>query len=835
MKKKTDRTLAPSLSPKLVFLLGVAVPFFLYLFAYIVNEVFPFGGKLLLDADSFHQYLPFLTEFRRKLVGGESLFYSFSGGLGYNFWATIAYYAASPLNLLLVLVPEGNVCDFMVWLSVIKVSLCGGVFAWYLSKQNRDFGLFAVAFGTMYALSSYLLSYKYNIMWLDSIAVVPLVMYGLERIVHGESPITYLLSLFYAIWCNYYMGYIICVFSVLYFIFLLLTEEALDRKSILKSGVSFAVSSLLAGGMAAVWLVPSFLALRQSTAIVDGEKAGFSFYNNVISMFRAHYMESPSFRISYNRGDVHLYCGMAALPLAAIFFTDKTIRKKLRIAYGIFLGFLLLSFTLSPLNYIWHGFHNETGVPNRFSFLYDILLLKLCYLALPNLKKVEESRLNRIILSVLGVSAAFAVWDLIAQHEFKVTLSLGCLALYTVLLYELRSSPKNKKQLSAILCALMVVEAGVWGLIDLSLNGKGRVRSEVIEFQQDFKTLIDAQGEEDFFRSEVDFDSTNFITLMGGNGVSLFNSTMQNSIGHFFGGMNLHSELNMVNDYGGTKLIKDLLGVRYLVTARTDSDTLNGFEKIASLNGKTLYKNSQALPLGFTVSSEILSWAPEPANNMQGHNDLSKILCGEDLFPLVQEFTGKSGEPISFDIPPDGNLYIILDKEPYELTWETPEYSRKYDGGIEYLSLPAHATEENAQATLTVLTYGFEDYTGKIYSCSDEDIQHLTALLAKDRLENIKVNGNCVTGKVSAAEDSILLMTIPYYSKGWQITVDGKPSELQKVAGALIGIPLRSGSHDIAMTFTPPGFTIGCIISAVFFLILIGVMILKKRQGKQCL
>ena len=132
-----------------------------------------------------------------------------------------------------------------------------------------------------------------------------------------------------------------------------------------------------------------------------------------------------------------------------------------------------------------------------------------------------------------------------------------------------------------------------------------------------------------------------------------------------------------------------------------------------------------------------------------------------------------------------------------------------------------------------MLTYGFEDYTGKIYSCSDEDIQHLTALLAKDRLENIKVNGNCVTGKVSAAEDSILLMTIPYYSKGWQITVDGNPSDIQEVGGALIGIPIQFGIHEVTMRFTPPGFTIGCIISVVFFLILTGATILKKKQRKQ--
>ena len=36
-------------------------------------------------------------------MGRESLFYSFAGGLGMNFWAIIAYYLASPLNILVLL------------------------------------------------------------------------------------------------------------------------------------------------------------------------------------------------------------------------------------------------------------------------------------------------------------------------------------------------------------------------------------------------------------------------------------------------------------------------------------------------------------------------------------------------------------------------------------------------------------------------------------------------------------------------------------------------------------------------------------------------------------
>ena len=102
-------------APRRAFLLGAALPCVILTLIYWQLEVWPLGTKTLLEADAVHQYLPFLTELRRHLVNGESLFYSFSGGLGYNFWSTIAYYAASPFNLITALLPEYAVCDFMTW------------------------------------------------------------------------------------------------------------------------------------------------------------------------------------------------------------------------------------------------------------------------------------------------------------------------------------------------------------------------------------------------------------------------------------------------------------------------------------------------------------------------------------------------------------------------------------------------------------------------------------------------------------------------------------------------------------------------------------------------
>ena len=155
--------------------------------SFAVNLVYPFGDHGVLIIDSLHQYLPFFTEFHEKLVNNESFLYSMGGGLGINFWATIAYYLASPMNFLLVLFPKRNMMDVMALFIVLKLGLCGCTFSWYLAYKEKGKSYFPVLFGTMYALSSFMIGYYFNLMWFDSIAMLPLVMLGIERIVKGGN------------------------------------------------------------------------------------------------------------------------------------------------------------------------------------------------------------------------------------------------------------------------------------------------------------------------------------------------------------------------------------------------------------------------------------------------------------------------------------------------------------------------------------------------------------------------------------------------------------------------------------------------------------------------
>ena len=51
----------------------------------LYKEIYPFGDRCFLRVDLYNQYLPFFTEFHRKLREGETLLFSWRAGLGANF------------------------------------------------------------------------------------------------------------------------------------------------------------------------------------------------------------------------------------------------------------------------------------------------------------------------------------------------------------------------------------------------------------------------------------------------------------------------------------------------------------------------------------------------------------------------------------------------------------------------------------------------------------------------------------------------------------------------------------------------------------------------------
>lgn len=832
METHTLETRGRRMAPGCVLALGTLVPWLIYLCAAAWLGLWPFGGNLMLEVDCLHQYLPFITDMRRKIVNGESLFFSFGGGLGYNLLATIAYYAASPLNYLTVLMPEAAVCDFMMCLILFKCSVSGGILAWYLYKREKADVPAALAFSAMYALCNYFLGYKFNIMWLDSIAVTPLVMYGLENLTRGKSGAPYIFSLFYAVWCNYYIGFMVCVFSVLYFLTLLIVEEGQTARTRKKSVGKFILCSLAAGGMASVLLLPTYLALKLSSSGVQDTNLGNLFYNNGLSMLFSHLEDSEVFRTSYERGQAHLYCGVIVFLLIALFFLNKSIRRKDRVSFGALLGFMLLSLTFAPLNFVWHGFHLQIGLPNRFAFLYIALLLKLCCRGLVNLKKISWPRFWVAVGAAGAVGAGLCLYRALGENSARAFISLGLILVYLGLLATARADWAWSRRASLAMCFVIFAEAVGHSLDDLKKRG-AYTKAFYQDYQREFQQLLADQNETGFFRSEIDSTHiVNFAVYAGGNGVSLFNSTMSHNARLLFGGLNVSSGFNAIVYRGATKLVNDIMGVKYFLTANVSSDTWNGFKKVATLNGKNLYRNDEALSVGFWVPESVLDWKPLNQTGMKAQNDFVRLCTGvPELFNLQWSFFGRSGVSYRVDIPDGGMSYVDLEGAPEKIEWQTPEFTITYNSRTDLL-LSAASTGPDQYAALTVTTKDDAQYNGVSYAWTDENYRQAIQALSAHQLENVTAQNSALSGAIHADEKGILLLTIPY-DKGWQAELDGQPVKILEIGEALMGIALEAGDHTLSMRFVPPGFSAGAALSAASALLTCFLLLEERRKARK--
>ena len=197
----------------LAFLLPVVCMFVMM----IVRGFEPFGPVTMLYSDMYHQYYPFFVNFRKALLSGDSLLYNWSLGMGMDYLGLISYYLASPLNLLSVLVPERFLLEYFSLLMPIKLGLASMFFAIFLKKIFHKNDLSIVVFGSFYGLCAWAMGYSWNVMWLDTFALLPLVVLGAVSLLEERKFLLYTLTLFLSVFTNYYVGFFTCIGVVLLF------------------------------------------------------------------------------------------------------------------------------------------------------------------------------------------------------------------------------------------------------------------------------------------------------------------------------------------------------------------------------------------------------------------------------------------------------------------------------------------------------------------------------------------------------------------------------------------------------------------------------------------
>ena len=451
--------------------LAFALPMVMMLVLQFVTSALPFGEySLYYYSDEFHQYFPFFKAFRKALLSGQSILWSWDVGLGMDYLGLISYYLASPLNLLSVLVPEAWVEEYFALLMPIKLSLASMFFAIMLKKLFRKDDLSIVLFGAFYGMCAWALGYQWNIMWLDTFALLPLVMLGMVYLLRDKKFILYTISLFLAIFSNYYVGFFVCIFVfITFFCYEICRFKGVWRfcTDLFRIGVF----SLLAIGMTAILELPTLASLQDTYSSINSFPEGFAL--NIISgdAVTAAKTAWTAFKTAKEAGDAtfslwweairlsfppllegmediagqigggqtltyvdglpNLYCGVFPVAMAILFLLSEQVRFRDKLCAVALLIFFMLSFLLRQLDYIWHGFHFTNQIPYRFSFLFSFVLLYMAYQAWA---LRDNFKIWQIIAAALFSAALLLVKDENRSNATYLLFNLAFLGLYLVLM-----------------------------------------------------------------------------------------------------------------------------------------------------------------------------------------------------------------------------------------------------------------------------------------------------------------------------------------------------------------------------------------------------------------
>lgn len=837
----------------LIYILSTIIPLILMLIIFIVREIYPFGDESFLHIDMYHQYFPFLTEFYHKVKDGESLFYSFQTGIGSNFLALFIYYLASPFNWLSLLCPEDLLIEFMTYFVVLKIAACGFTFSYYLKKHFNSNSFSIVFFAVFYALSGYMAAYNWNVMWLDCIVLAPLIILGLERLVKGENCMLYCITLSLAILANYYICIMICIYLVLYFFVLLLNAE---KKG--KALINFAWYSLLAGGMAAVLLLPEI------TALAFTEFSNVDFPNKVKSYFSIlDVLARHSMNVPVETGLDHwpnIYCGVAVFFLLPLYVIKKDVPLKEKLPKLLLLVFLIFSFSTNTLNFIWHGLNYPDSLPCRQSFLYIILLLTVCFEALQGIKVYQNKTLG---ICFFGVLCFLLICDKLIDTEmftysiFLVTLVL--VALYGFLLFFFRENPKNRQMVLYATLAVVMVEAGVNTYITSvpTVN-----RTNYLKSYDDYYALMDRLEETDdgFYRVEKFKRVTkNDGMLLSYPSASLFSSTSNAHVKDFYAKYGMQNSKVYYNFEGDTPLTAALLNVKYMISKEALAD--NSLYRLIDMEGDLyLYENNYTLPFGFFVNTEA-----------EGKSDI-EILELEKLFGTVGELTEVIKEETEEEIAEEALTPLTLQNRLVSaLSTDSPLFEsisaeRTEDNSVivtvdrdGYLYAftdsskikVVTATTNNEEETLEfkklnneyIMDLGYH-HAGDIITLETEDegtlrvsayVMNETVLaeclstLSEQSMTLDSYDSNHVKGHITVEGEGELVLSVPY-EPGWTLKVDGEVTEVNIFEDCFISVPLSDGEHSIELSYYPSGLNAGILVSIVSLAAFLGTLWFTRQK-----
>lgn len=852
-----------------LILAAFCLPVILMLLAFLVMGIYPAGENQIAVIDMYHQYVPFLGELQSKLQSGGSLFYTWNGAGGSNFWNLLAYYGASPLNLILVLFPKKFLMEGVTLILLLKIGLAGSTMAVYLraivwEKDKRSADISLVGFATLYALCSYVMAYYWCIMWMDAVALLPLCILGLHKILDGRSGVFYTVCLALVVFINYYMAIMVCIFILFYYPVLYFIKVQGESAGHFFKTTGRAVGySLLGVLMSAVMLLPTWLSMQSTYYISADMPEKTELYNDLLDILN---QMLPNAELTYREGLPNLYCGMFVVILLVFYWISRTIPLREKLLNGAFLVFLIFSLNINKLDFIWHGFHFPNQLPYRYTFMICFLLIAMAYQVF---QRVDEIRVNHLwILLAAGGGYYLLAQKILTEHikdlDLFVYSGLAWLALYVaiLLLYKKGRLPKNLLLILTVILLTCEMASNTCTSIDQVGTTQ---RSNYYANEADIAKLVKkTEGTDDRFgRTEMnDNYILNCPAMYHYKGISQFSSSLNANATALMEHIGVEGapDKNRFNYNQTDPVTNAMLNIRYLIGKNLPIDD-SDFKQIAKSGNSRLYESIYPLSIGYMTADTIRTWNYEQENPFMVLDDYVRAVTQNKYTSVFTEIepvdvsaanielsstgdgmwdstlkneTKKSKTILTYQAQQTGKQYLFIEADDADAITVSQE---KKDDKIEIRNdcgSIVNLGEMDSGTEFTVTIEYKEGKGGSVVShvCTmDEAVwQDAYKMLSASMLDVTDYGDSCLKGTINVQEDGVFVTSVPYEA-GWKLKVDGHTREINElIGGAWISTSLSAGEHQIELSFRPPRLIAGLLITLANIGLLIAAEWWRRRR-----
>ncbi|MDO4868734.1 MAG: YfhO family protein [Bacillota bacterium] len=845
------------------------LPVLILVLAFAVTGIYPFGDSQIAIIDMYHQYVPFLSELQHKLQTGGSLFYTWNGASGSNFWCLLAYYGASPLNLLLVLFPAKYIMEGITTVLLIKLGLAGSFMYIYLSKvqytaplSRRAANWQCVGFSCMYALSSYVMGYFWCIMWMDAVMLLPLCILGLNRLIEGRNPALYIITLALIIICNYYIGIIVCIFITVYYPVLYFIKTRGDgAKACALTTIKAVICSVMGVAISAFILLPTYISMQSTYYISSELPEDMLLYNDPLDILN---QLLPASQLTFREGLPNLYCGMLSAILLAVFIVNRRIPLKEKLLNGALLVFMFFSLNVNVLNFMWHGFHFPNQLPFRFSFVVCFLLVGIACRSLSRINGIG----TRVLTAILAAGCAYylivpkLITDKLDDTNVFFYLGIALLAAYCILIIVYRNGRIGAMAFSLILVLFVAGEFSLNTISSFEKTGN-TTRSTYFENIEGIENLAKQLESKPFARAEINEGYTlNSPALYHYKGVSQFSSSISAAYTGCMEKIGLEGTpaKNRANYNMTDPVTNALLNIRYIITKDGPADD-DDLTQVGQSGYSRLYENKYPLSVGYVLPDNIHLYDPyslDPFTNLDEYVGYATDGKVNEVFDRVYDYTINASEmtatddgfgeidttvdstaaqgdvDITYTADKTCKYYVFVEADNAEaITIEREDDTKSIDVEEDSGSIiNIGELEEGETFTVAVLfETGCEGSISSYVSTIDQKAwDEAYGYMSQNLMDVTDYSDRSIKGTVTADQDGVLVLSIPA-DKGWSLTVDGQErSTSNKIGDLWMSTSLTAGHHDIELKFTPPGIRLGFIISILAILALAAICVRRARR-----